>query len=177
MLLVLCAAPWAQLCGVTVGNDVDVMAHPNKTTLIACFMNHSLGVPTRVLDGGSSFGASTLSYTDYLFRSVSRTMRFQPLPVFKRWHVTSQDRLFRLLVAAGWDAAQPRVMVELGCHAGHGRHKNMSDALLWLQHFHAPCGLVLGVDAFEDFSQDLQYRFDHVEPYRSIMAVEKRTLT
>ena len=162
------------LCGIPVTNSLDVMTHPNQTTLVECFMNHSLTVPTSASDG--SFAAATLSYQDFLLRSVAQTIGFQPLPIFKRWHVTSQDRLIAHLVAAGWDTAQPRVMVDLGCHAGHGRHKNVSDALLWLQHFHAPGGLVLGVDAFEDFSQDLQYRLDHVEPYRS-MAVEKRTLT
>ena len=64
-------------------------------------------------------------------------------------------------------------MVDLGCHAGHGRHKNISDALIWLDIFPGS-GMVVGVDAFEDFALDLQYRFDHVPPYSEMRATTKR---
>ena len=39
-----------------------------------------------------------------------------------------------------------------------------------------PEGTVLGVDANEDFSRDLQYRFDHVPPYAELRGVQKLSL-
>lgn len=69
-------------------------------------------------------------------------------------------------------------MVDLGCHAAHGKYRNVSDALLWLHHFRSQNGgIVLGVDIIEDYSLDLQHRFDDVEPYRSMRGVSKRALT
>lgn len=65
-------------------------------------------------------------------------------------------------------------MLDLGCHAAHGPYVNVSDALLWLDVFSESGGLVVGVDAWEDFSLDLQRRFDRVPPYAT-MRVEKRT--
>ena len=99
------------------------------------------------------------------------------LPKFAAWHVTTQARLFTHLKVA-WDAASApdepsRTMVDLGCHAGHGRHKNISDALIWLDIFPGS-GMVVGVDAFEDYALDLQYRFDHVPPYSEMRAPTKR---
>ena len=91
--------------------------------------------------------------------------------------MTTQTRLFKHLKVA-WDAASApdepsRTMVDLGCHAGHGKHKNISDALIWLDIFPGS-GMVVGVDAFEDFALDLQYRFDHVPPYSEMRATTKR---
>lgn len=101
-----------------------------------------------------------------------RIARIQ-LPRFASWHVAEQTRLIAHLKHFwGGYAAVPRTMVDLGCHAGHGRHKNISDALLWLEEFPGP-GLVVGVDAFEDFAFDLQYRFDKVEPYASSPATKR----
>ena len=64
-------------------------------------------------------------------------------------------------------------MVDLGCHASHGRRQNLSDALLWLDHFGTHGSTVLSVDAVEDFAIDLQHRFDEVEPYASLTSVRK----
>jgi len=41
---------------------------------------------------------------------------------------------------------------------GHSYRKNLSDATLWLDHFHYPGGTVLGVDLLEDYALDLQHR-------------------
>ena len=101
-----------------------------------------------------------------------RIARIQ-LPRFASWHVAEQTRLIAHLKHFwGGYAAVPRTMVDLGCHAGHGKHKNISDALLWLEEFPGP-GMVVGVDAFEDFAFDLQYRFDRVEPYASSPATKR----
>ena len=67
---------------------------------------------------------------------------------FSHWHLTTQQRLFEHLRTL-WAEKRPRVMVDLGCHAGHGSWYNTSDALLWLDAFGADGGKVLGVDAFE----------------------------
>ena len=74
-----------------------------------------------------------------------------PGDVFTRWHVTTQELLF-LHLRALWADDRPRVMVDLGSHAGHGVGRNVSDAMLWLNLFHAPGSLVLAVDAFEDYA-------------------------
>jgi hypothetical protein len=101
-----------------------------------------------------------------------RIARIQ-LPRFASWHVAEQTRLIAHLKHFwGGYAAVPRTMVDLGCHAGHGKHTNISDALLWLEEFPGP-GMVVGVDAFEDFAFDLQYRFDRVEPYASSPATKR----
>ena len=70
-------------------------------------------------------------------------------PRFHRWHVETQESLFAQLRRI-WTDDAPRVMVDLGCHAGHTRYKNVSDALLWLHYFNHSGGAVLGVDAWED---------------------------
>ena len=92
----------------------------------------------------------------------------------RRWHITTQDRLIGHLRRL-WADDQPRVMVDLGCHAGHGRARNMSDALVWLHYFNHS-GRVLGVDALQDFALDVQLRFDR-EPYASLASVRKVALT
>ena len=99
--------------------------------------------------------------------------RKPPLP--NRWHVTHQQRLFAILAEA-WPSG-PRVFVDLGCHAGHGKHMNVSDATLFLDFFHDAGGRVLAVDAIEDYAHDLQYRFDSVPPYRDMHQVEKRAVS
>jgi hypothetical protein len=97
------------------------------------------------------------------------------MPRFHNWHLTTQQRLFMHLRKL-WPESRARIMVDLGCHAGHGPHVNVSDALLWLNAFGHEGGEVLGVDAFEDFATDLQHRFDNVEPYASMRSVRKRAL-
>ena len=92
-----------------------------------------------------------------------------------RWHVTTQELLIKHLRSI-WSADVPRTMLDLGCQAGHGPYRNTSDALLWLDAFHAPGSLVVGVDAFEDYALDLQHRFDHAQPYASMSGVEKRAV-
>jgi len=94
---------------------------------------------------------------------------------FTQWHVVSQDRMFKHLKSL-WREDVPRVMIDAGCHASHGPHKNVSDALLWLDSFHYPGSEVLGIDAFEDFALDLQYRFDHHPQYASYTRVKKRAI-
>jgi hypothetical protein len=96
------------------------------------------------------------------------------VPKVNDWHVVTQDRLYAALKVL-WGEERPRVMVDLGSHACHGRFCNVSDALLFLQAFHAPGTLAIGVDMVEHFASDLQYRFDYVEPYRSMAGVEKRS--
>eukprot|EP00966_Prymnesium_polylepis_P284866 6581514-Prymnesium_polylepis.1 len=97
-----------------------------------------------------------------------------PLPLFSRWHLTSQDRLFRQLRAI-WSDDVPRVMVDIGCHAGHTWWSNVSDAMLWLRHFNASGGTVLGVDVVEDYALDLAARLAR-EPFRSL-SISMQTLT
>ena len=75
----------------------------------------------------------------------------------KRWHLTTQERLYGQL-RSFWPDDVPRVMVDLGCHAGHSTYRNTSDALIFLDFWNAPGTKVVGVDAFEDFAQDLQHR-------------------
>ena len=104
-------------------------------------------------------------------------LQYAPLPRPHRRHVTTQERLFDHLHAA-WRAAdqpRPRVMVDFGCQAAHGTHRNLSDALLWLSRFNCSGSIVVGVDAFEDWAIDLQYRFDHVPPFSKTIGVSKRT--
>ena len=121
-----------------------------------------------------------------LFKACNKT--FGPIPTFPRWrlghelpnsflraHLTHQDRLFEHLRAA-WADDRPRVMVDLGCSATHGHHRNLSDALLWLHHFNATGSLVVGVDIDEDLVLDQQHRFDDIWPFNTLKGVEKRTL-
>lgn len=108
-----------------------------------------------------------------------------PEAVLRRWHVTTQELLIRHLRTV-WPDDRPRVMVDLGSHAGHGVGRNVSDAMLWLDHFgrdgklSARQGLatpvVLGVDAFEDYALDLQHRFDATSPYVGMRHVLKRSV-
>ena len=104
---------------------------------------------------------------------AARTMNLSTL--FTQWHVVTQDRMFAHLSAV-WRTDVPRVMIDAGCHAGHGPHKNVSDALLWLDRFHHQGSEVLALDAFEDFALDLQYRFDHHPVYASYTGVRKRAI-
>ena len=99
------------------------------------------------------------------------------LPNLMRWHVTTQDRLLHHLSGL-WGLLKPRVMIDLGSHASHGPFVNVSDALLFLDVYGKVEGsAVLAVDAFEDFSLDLQHRFDAVAPYASMYGVSKKSLT
>ena len=91
----------------------------------------------------------------------------------RRWHITTQDRLIGHLRRL-WDDNRSRVMVDLGCHAGHGRSRNLSDALVWLHYFNHS-GRVVGVDALQDFALDVQLRLDR-EPYASLASVRKVAL-
>ena len=97
-------------------------------------------------------------------------------PLLRRWHLTTQDKLFGHLRAI-WADDKPRVMADLGCHAGHGKSWNTSDALLWLDFFNHSGSLIFAVDVFEDFTTDLQRKFDDAPPYNSLSGVTKRALT
>jgi hypothetical protein len=97
-------------------------------------------------------------------------------PLLDRWHIETQSWLFHHLRQI-WDDDRPRVMVDLGCHAGHTWDKNTSDALLWLRAFHHPGSVVLGVDIVDDYVLDLQHRFDDVPPYSAMANVTKATKT
>lgn len=110
------------------------------------------------------------------WKALLKSRRAVRVPVFKRWHVETQEQLHGHLRRI-WSDDVPRVMVDVGCHAGHGRFFNLSDALLWLHHFAHDGGLVVGIDAFEDFALDHQHRFEDVEPYRSMRGIKKLTLT
>jgi len=110
------------------------------------------------------------------WNALLRSRRAVRVPVFQRWHVETQEQLFGHLRRV-WSDDVPRVMIDAGCHAGHGRFFNLSDALLWLHHFSHDGGLVVGVDAFEDFALDHQHRLEDVEPYRSMRGIKKLTLT
>jgi len=95
--------------------------------------------------------------------------------LLSRWHVTTQELLIRHLREI-WTDATPRVMIDLGAHAGHGLHLNVSDALIWLDYFPDAGSDVLGLDAFEDYALDLQHRFDELPPYRDMAGVRKRSV-
>jgi len=98
-------------------------------------------------------------------------------PSLTSWHLTTQSHLFRHLRTL-WSGDERRIMVDCGCHSGHTQYKNVSDALLWLDLFGSPKGgIVLGVDAVEDFALDLQHRFNDVPPYSSMTQIEKRAVT
>ena len=98
-----------------------------------------------------------------------------PLPNFTRWHVTTQDRLLFHLRQI-WSGTLPRVGVDLGSHSSHSAFANVSDALLFLDVFHANGSIAIGVDVFEDFAQDLQRRMNYIQPYASMEGVVKRSL-
>ena len=110
-----------------------------------------------------------------MWRTLPRETRLRMPDVQGRWHLESQSHTFRHLRRL-WADDRPRVMIDLGCHAGHTYRRNVSDALLWLDRFHHPGGVVLGVDIIEDFAFDLQHRLDHVPPYASL-EVQKLTRT
>lgn len=97
-------------------------------------------------------------------------------PTPPRWHVSTQEGLIQHLRLLWPERELARTMLDLGCQAGHGLYRNVSDTLLWLDAFHAPGSLVVGVDAVLDYVLDLQHRFDHVAPYSSMVGVEKRAI-
>lgn len=98
-----------------------------------------------------------------------------PLPNLTRWHIATQDRLLFHMLAL-WGGERPRTGVDLGSHSSHGAYANVSDALLFLDRFHAPDTLIAAVDVYEDFALDLARRMRDVEPYASMKRVEKRSL-
>ena len=76
-----------------------------------------------------------------------------------RWHVTTQELLFRHLRAI-WDDDRPRTMLDLGGSAGHGFYINISDAMLWTAQFNHSGSQVVALDAFNDYALDIQQRFE-----------------
>ena len=110
-----------------------------------------------------------------MWRAQPPETRLRMPDVQGRWHLETQSHTFRHLRRL-WPDDSPRVMIDLGCHAGHTYRRNVSDALLWLDRFHHPGGAVLGVDIIEDFAFDLQHRLDYVPPYASLQ-VQKLTRT
>lgn len=124
-----------------------------------------------------SLSRSRPSNSPLLHRILRRLQnKWQVIPRLPAWHVVSQERMYAHLHDL-WGGDSSRVMVDLGSHAGHGQHKNVSDALLWLDYFHAPGSLVAGVDVKEDWAADLHYRFHHVAPYALMREVEKLSFT
>lgn len=138
--------------------------------LMDCYMNASLV--------STSPRGHVVSIQDHP-RQLTQHLRHVELPLSMLPHITTQRQLFAQL-RHFWADNQPRVMVDLGCHAGHAGHFNMSDALYWLDafgHHSESGGQVVGVDAFEDFVIDHLYRFDHVPPYSLMRNVSKRAYT
>ena len=64
-----------------------------------------------------------------LCRLGSLQHQAERLPLFSRWHLTTQEQLFTHLTRV-WATDTPRVMLDLGCHAGHGSSVNISDGLI-----------------------------------------------
>ena len=136
---------------------------------VDAYMNASIG-PCR----GRPFGRCPWDPSRQATRQlVSSEMGRAHLPPFRQ-HLFTQESLIRHLTLL-WPDDRHRIFVDLGCHAGHGRFKNASDALYWLDSFNHS-GAILGVDAFEDYAQDLQQRFDEVLPYRDMRTVDKRAV-
>uniref|UniRef100_A0A7S0Q5V8 Methyltransferase FkbM domain-containing protein n=1 Tax=Coccolithus braarudii TaxID=221442 RepID=A0A7S0Q5V8_9EUKA len=86
-----------------------------------------------------------------------------PMENTTRWHVTTQELLFRHLRAI-WDDDRPRAMVDLGGSAGHGFYLNISDAMLWTAQFNHSGSQVVALDAFYDYALDMQQRFEALQP-------------
>ena len=147
--------------------ELSVQACAGRHTEMDCFMALSLAP-----GGIEALSANSVGHAPWrLQRSIS-------LPRALDRHLTTQDQLLRSLRQRAWADLKPRVMVDAGCHAGHGPDRNMSDMLLWLDIFSRDgAGLVVGIDAFEDFVLDLQYRLEHVPPYSSLTGFEKRAYT
>ena len=97
------------------------------------------------------------------------------IPQVTQWHQATQEHLFAQLRECLWPNDRSRVMVDLGAHAGHGRHRNVSDAMIWLHYFNHS-GRVYAVDMVEDLAQDLQQRLDLLPPYRNIPSVRKESV-
>ena len=115
--------------------------------------------------------------TSSLHTALTSLLRHTALPSGAiAYHVTTQQGLIRQL-RRFWSDDSPRVMVDLGCHAGHGPHRNISDATLWVEAFRSsqPGGVVIGVDAFDDFVTDLRYRF--AASHAASLGIEKRAYT
>lgn len=123
--------------------------------LLECYMNASLGL-------GAPPSLARLSPI------VGRMASFAPN--YKRWHLETQDRLLGQLRRI-WADDRPRLMIDLGCHAGHSAWLNVSDATLFLDYFNHSGSAVIVADAFEDFALDMVHRLNEVEPY-SRMGVE-----
>ena len=140
--------------------------------LLDCFMNASISIPPAA-------AGSALRWRQNALRLAPRLRRVELPPHSMLYHVTTQQHLISQL-RRFWDDLEPRVMLDLGCHAGHGIDTNMSDALLWLDAFGPgakPGGRVVGVDVLEDFVIDHRYRFEHVAPYNRMGHVERRAYT
>ena len=116
-----------------------------------------------------SYSATTLT------AAAAAARKRESLPKMKEWHVTTQEALISQLRSAVWKDDRRRVMVDLGSHAGHGIHNNVSDAMIWLANFHHS-GRVLAVDMIEDYAQDLQQRLEQVWPYSAMTSVVKRSI-
>ena len=142
--------------------------------VLDCWLNASL---LRDADEPGAAGRALLLFAAPLLRPALRRGRHMlsaQLPRFERWHLQSQERLFVHLRRITRREEAPRIMVDLGCHAGLGPYRNESDALIWLRYFNRS-GAVLAVDAFEDYVLDHQFRFDHGEPFGRMSGVERLT--
>lgn len=131
-----------------------------------CYMNASLLSDPRTAFAQCALHAGGWPHT---------SRRPHALPKLHRWHATSQDRLFSQLLSI-WSDLQPRVMVDLGCSAGLGRFRNVSDIVSWLDFFNHTGSTVVGVDVFEDSALDVHHRLHDVHPYSTLTQVEKVTV-
>lgn len=147
---------------------LQLLASPKLSASVTdCYMEASLGSYSSKEHSSKHYPWLVLSP---LIGATSRA-----LPTFRRWHLETQEKLIRQLSKL-WGNKSPRTMVDLGCHAGHGPFKNMSDILIWLRYFNSSGSLVLGVDIFEDFALDVQHRLDRLLPYAQMEGLQRITL-
>ena len=124
------------------GAGVPAGRRTSRQHLLDCYLNASL-----------RNDVAWLSLSPHIRSLASHGGRQFPIP--SRWHATTQDRLFSHLRSL-WPDDRRRIFVDLGCHAGHGPNRNMSDALLWLDLFGSAAGqngsLVAALDVFDQGS-------------------------
>jgi hypothetical protein len=76
--------------------------------------------------------ASRISHSSIFAIAVAAAAKRAAIPMNLPYHQTTQEHLFAQLRATVWSNDRSRIMVDLGSHAGHGRHHNLSDAMIWL---------------------------------------------
>ena len=100
------------------------VCQPGVASLVDCLMTASMDP-----DQSDAFNLAWALLKSKGFASPVEFWATLPkarLPLFSRWHLTTQDRLMRQLRSI-WSDDVPRTMVDLGCHAGHTWWHNLSD--------------------------------------------------